>query len=307
MTVRQRIVGRSFVQEPTDHGADGRTQGARKEALVARLRLTFTQKRTAEAIVNVFETGRVAGDYGRVTVTPGDAGHLTYGRTQTTLASGGLALLVSDYCDANGVFAGALRPYLPALEACDVSLDTDGTLHDILRRAGMDPTMRRVQDGFFDRVYWQPALQSAEAARLCWPLSVAVVYDSVVHGSYARMRRRATGEAGSPDLAGEKRWISTYVEVRRRWLATHRNPLLRRTVYRMDAFASLIREGRWTLRLPLTVRGVVINRTTLDGVPDVPVVASAADPSERALLLRMLRTRKSRRSSSGRRRKRRVR
>jgi hypothetical protein len=75
----------------------------------------------------------------------------------------------------------------------------------------------------------------------------------------------------------------------------------------MDAFASLIREGRWTLRLPLTVRGVVINRTTLDGVPDVPVVASAADPSERALLLRMLRTRKSRRSSSGRRRKRRVR
>jgi chitosanase len=266
-----------------------------KEALVARLKLTSTQKRTAEAIVNVFETGRVAGDYGRVTVTPGDAGHLTYGRTQTTLASGGLALLIEGYCEANGVFADALRPYLPALEACDVSLDTDAALHDVLRRAGADPTMRRVQDGFFDRAYWQPALRSAAAARLCRPLSVAVVYDGLVHGSYERMRRRATQKAGSPERVGEKRWIAAYVAVRRRWLATHRNPLLRKTAYRMHAFESLMREGRWTLRLPLTVRGVVINRITLDCMPDVPVVASAADPSERASLLRTLRTRKRRR------------
>ncbi len=267
------------------------------------LRLTSAQQRTAEAIVNVFETGRVVGDYGRVTVTAGDLGHLTYGRTQTTLASGGLALLIGDYCEANGVFADALRPYLPALEACDVSLDTDGTLHDMLRRAGMDPTMRRVQDGFFDRMYWQPALRSAEAAGLCWPLSVAVVYDSLVHGSYERMRRRATREAGPPDRAGEKRWIATYVEVRRRWLVTHRNALLQRTVYRMEAFASLMRDGRWTLRLPLTVRGVVVNRITLDCVPNVPVVASAVDPSERAVLLRTLRARTRRRSSTGRRRR----
>jgi chitosanase len=47
--------------------------------------LTRTQKQTAEAIINVFETGEVRGDYGRVTVLPGDGGHLSFGRAQTTL------------------------------------------------------------------------------------------------------------------------------------------------------------------------------------------------------------------------------
>jgi chitosanase len=49
--------------------------------------VTDLQKRSAEAIVNVFETGTPRGDYGQVTVVPGDTGHLTYGRSQTTLAS----------------------------------------------------------------------------------------------------------------------------------------------------------------------------------------------------------------------------
>ena len=61
--------------------------------------LTKTQKRTAQAIVNIFETGRVHGDYGQVTLLAGDTGHLTYGRAQTTLASANLSLhgLVLNY------------------------------------------------------------------------------------------------------------------------------------------------------------------------------------------------------------------
>ena len=39
--------------------------------------LTPTQKATAQAIVNIFETGRVHGDYGQVTLLAGDTGHLT--------------------------------------------------------------------------------------------------------------------------------------------------------------------------------------------------------------------------------------
>ena len=38
--------------------------------------LTPTQKKSAQAIVNIFETGFVLGDYGNVTVIPGDTGHL---------------------------------------------------------------------------------------------------------------------------------------------------------------------------------------------------------------------------------------
>ena len=52
--------------------------------------MTATQRRTAEAIVNIFETSEVRGNYGSVTVIPEDTGHLTFGRSQTTLASGNL-------------------------------------------------------------------------------------------------------------------------------------------------------------------------------------------------------------------------
>ena len=54
--------------------------------------LSEQQKPTAQAIVNLFETGRVRGDYAGVTLIPGDTGHLTSGRSQTTLASGNLHL-----------------------------------------------------------------------------------------------------------------------------------------------------------------------------------------------------------------------
>lgn len=85
--------------------------------------LTDLQKRTAQAIVNIFETGRVQGDYGKVTLLPGDAGHLTYGRSQTTLASGNLSLLVKNYCEADSAqFAGPLKAYLDRLASCDFSL-----------------------------------------------------------------------------------------------------------------------------------------------------------------------------------------
>ena len=52
--------------------------------------LTELQKRAAQAIINVFETGDAQGDYGKVTLMKGDPGHLTYGRSQTTLSSGNL-------------------------------------------------------------------------------------------------------------------------------------------------------------------------------------------------------------------------
>jgi chitosanase len=63
------------------------------------------QKKTAGAILNIFETGAVFGRYGKVTLIPGDTGHLTYGKSQTTLGSGNLALLIHDYCGANGAYS----------------------------------------------------------------------------------------------------------------------------------------------------------------------------------------------------------
>lgn len=242
------------------------------------------QKATAKAIVNIFETGAARGDYARVTLLVGDSGHLTYGCAQTTLGSGNLHLLIKSYCAARGAaYARELQPYLRRLADIDLRLDNDWTFRNLLKEAGGDPVMRDAQDAFFDRVYWTPAAASAARLGLAEPLSLAVVYDSVVHGSWILLRDRTVTRAGQPSKAGERSWTAAYVRERRQWLATHPNMLLRKTVYRMDAFDALIAERNWSLALPMLVRGVRIDEAVLGHRP--PVRASAIDAAARTLRL----------------------
>jgi chitosanase len=252
---------------------------------------TYLQKRTAQAIVNIFETGKALGDYGRVAFVASDPGQLTYGRSQTTLASGNLYLLIKSYCETAGAgHAAALAAYLPALADKDADLNTDMTLRDLLKAAGNDPVMRTCQDAFFDKGYWAPALESAEAWSLTDPLSVAVIYDSRIHGSWKAMRDRTLARLPNP-AADPKAWTAAYVATRRDWLAHSPKPLLQKCVYRMDAFNDLIARGAWSLPLPLKVRGVSITEALLGGAPGaaVPAMAetsiSAEDDNDRILRL----------------------
>src|SRR4051812_30082078 len=126
---------------------------ASETAASAQLGITEIQKKTAQAIVNIFETGHLLGDYGKVTLIAGDSGHLTYGKSQTTLASGNLFLLIKAYCEApDAQFAAALQPYVSRLAEVDLTLDNDLNLRRILTDAGHDPVMRDTQDQFFERV-----------------------------------------------------------------------------------------------------------------------------------------------------------
>ncbi|WP_119301539.1 chitosanase [Dongia deserti] len=243
------------------------------------------QKRTAQAIVNIFETGRALGRYGQVTLLAGDSGQLTYGRSQTTLSSGNLYLLIKAYCDMReAAFADRLRPSLPRLEGIDAALNHDESFKSLLRAAGDDPVMQACQDGFFDRVYWAPAATAAQSLGITTALGVTTVYDSVVHGSWARMRDRTIAAIKRPGDSDEKKWITTYIATRRHWLANHSNTLLRKTVYRMDALQKLVDAQAWALPLPLTVRGVAITEEILSGAPPIRVSAEIAE--QRLLRLR---------------------
>jgi chitosanase len=123
-----------------------------------------------------FETGVVLGDYGSVTVIPGDTGHLTFGRSQTTLGSGNLLDLLQRYCGNHGArFGHRLERWLPRFEASDVALDSELRLHNLLRATADDPIMRETQDMFFDDVYWQPAARNAANLGITSPLGVTVV------------------------------------------------------------------------------------------------------------------------------------
>ncbi|GET40823.1 chitosanase [Microseira wollei] len=225
--------------------------------------LTDLQKQTAQASVNIFETGKVQGDYSNVTFVASDPGGLTYGRSQTTLMSGNLFLLIKAYCEAEEAeFATELRAYLSAIGAKDTRINRDMNLRSLLQKAGEDPVMQDVQDAFFDRVYWNPSVKNAENMGIQTALGVAVVYDSVVHGSWQLMRDRTLNQ-GTVATLGEQSWIKSYIDIRREWLANNRITLLRKTVYRMDSFKQLIANQKWDLTLPLTVRGLVISEETL--------------------------------------------
>ena len=247
--------------------------------------LSDLQKKTAQAIVNVFETSQVLGDYGKVTLLPGDSGHLTYGRSQTTLASGNLFLLINAYCQAgDAAFGPALLGFLDRLEVGDLSLDHDFEFRRLLREAGDDPVMQVVQDQFFDRVYWKPAMNSAQNIGVETALGTATVYDSRIHGSWKLMRDRTNDKHGRLGQVQEQPWVGHYVQVRRDWLANHSMTILHKTVYRMDNLEKLINEQNWGLELPLTVHGVTITEDGLAAGPSVRVSAEIAE--ERLLKLR---------------------
>ena len=238
--------------------------------------LSDLQKKTAQAVVNIFETGTALGRYESVTLLANDKGGLTYGRSQTTLTSGNLYLLIKQYCQAPGAqFASQLTPYLQRLAAQDTSLNTDMTFRGLLQAAGGDPVMHSVQDSFFDQNFWHASAQAAADGGLNSALGTSVVYDSHIQGAWGLIRDRTTANHGPVSRIGEQVWISAYVNERKNWLASSSNPSLPPTVYRMDAYLQLISDRKWDLPLPLTIRGVLITEAILSGAAPTPTSAQA--------------------------------
>jgi chitosanase len=230
------------------------------------------QKEACRAIVNIFETGKVRGEYGAVTVIKGDAGHLSYGRSQVSLGSGNLFRLLDRYCaQPNARFAEELKPLLWRFQAIDVTLDANEEVKALLVRAGKeDPVMRGIQDAFFNQKFMAPACTAAEAFGLTLALAQAVVYDSHVQGGWKILSQRI----GNVNARGEQDWVNQYVRMRRDWLNGGKAPLPT-TVYRMDSFQALAAGGNWDLKLPFRVHGVMVTEESLMG-GEPPVAGETA-------------------------------
>lgn len=231
--------------------------------------LTHLQRKTGQAIVNIFESGRPLGDYSAVAVIKGDKGGLSYGRAQAALMSGSLFALISRYCEApRAQYADALSPYLDRMQQMDASLNGDDALKTLLRQAGSDPVMQTAQDDFFDQGYWNPALAAATGMGAQSALGVSITYDSWIQsgaGGWERLARQTNDQFDTIRSIGEQRWYGHYVALRRDWLAASASAPVRNSVYRMDAFINLIGQDKWDLPLPLTVRGVTIDEGVLTG------------------------------------------
>ncbi len=93
---------------------------------------------------------------------------------------------------------------MDCLEDKDLSLDKDFAFRNLLREAGDDPIMQSVQDEFFDRAYWVPAIKSCEYIGVESALGTAVVYDSRIHGSWHRRRDETIAKYNSLAEIGEQ-------------------------------------------------------------------------------------------------------
>jgi chitosanase len=165
--------------------------------------LTPRQKRICERVLNAFETGSADGDYGNISIYddgPGRIKQVTYGRSQTT-EYGHLSELVAMYVAARGRFSKQLKPY--ATKIGKKALVNDAQFKQLLKQAAKDTVMWRTQDRFFDKAYFQPAMNWATEHGFVEALSALVIYDSFIHsGGILGFLRRSFPEA--PPVEGGK-------------------------------------------------------------------------------------------------------
>ncbi len=226
------------------------------------MHLSSKQKGLITKVINVFETGKPAGNYGLIAIFndgPGDIRQITYGRSQTT-EYGNLARLVKDYVAANGTFSNKLKPFVHKIGV--TPLTDDETFKGLLKKAGNeDSVMRTVQDKFFDQVYYKPAMKWATDKGFILPLSALVIYDSFIHsGSILSVIRNSFPEKVPSDGGNEIEWTTAYVKARHDWLANHPREAVRKTVYRTKCFIEQVARGNWPLtELPINANGTKVS------------------------------------------------
>jgi len=223
--------------------------------------ITETIKKLIERVINVFETGTPDGKYNQITILADGKGgtrQITYGRSQTT-EQGNLAKLIEMYIRNNGVYAEQFSIYIDKIGK--VSLVDNKTFKDLLRTAAAeDELMRSTQDEFFDLAYYNPAFEFFTKNGFELPLSMLVIYDSYIHsGSIPQLLRKRFGEYPPAKGGDEKKWTTSYIDVRHQWLKYHTNPIVQRTTYRTQCFKDQIAAENWQLdKLPVIANGTAV-------------------------------------------------
>jgi len=218
-------------------------------------------KTKIQKIVNVFESGTPDGDYGCISLYedgPNGIKQITYGKSQTT-EWGNLPDLLRTYIKNTGKLSLNFVEYV-AGSLGRVSLVNDKIFISLLKEASKDPIMRSSQDEFFDKHYWEPAKAWFDKNGFKSNLSMLVIYDSFIHsGSILKFLRDKFTEKVPVNGGNEEDWILAYCKARYNWLNNHSNPILRKTIYRVDNFLTAIKENNWDLSETFVANGTKIS------------------------------------------------
>lgn len=250
------------------------------------MKFSNSDRLKAIAIVNIFETSRPFGNFAACVVLDDGAG-ISYGISQFTHRSGSLLDVVETYLALGGtVGADVIWNQLASLKmrtkAAIDTLAADDRFRNALRQAAATPEMREAQWKVTIDRYMAPAERECLERGFVQPLSLAVVYDSMIHGSWQRL-------AATISERTEERWITDYVRGRHQWLSGIAR--LRATTYRTRFFLGQIAISNWQLKLPVTVNGhrltasaIASHNAVLDG--NKTNIGHHAAPAETARVIK---------------------
>jgi hypothetical protein len=215
------------------------------------------ERKAAFNITAGFEGG------GYATFQTYDAGIISYGRFQCTLASGSLEQLLNLYLlRGSGFSADQLRAqFIERVRQKDLLLRDDEGFKTLLLRLARDPDMQEVQNEYATNAYWNPVLRGSMLPRgINTPLGQAFAFDTAIqHGNWGLERdylRPAEQNLGAPIKSKlgengltEQQLIRRAAELRRdrlHALAEAKN--LPGLIPRGDFWVRIIDQGDWDLQ-----------------------------------------------------------
>jgi chitosanase len=191
-------------------------------------------------------------------------------RLQVTLGiqfdeAGDLPKLLKSYCAENGRCAMQVLPYLPKVNTGNNTatvLSQARGFHDLLRNAGTDQVMQRLQIELFKATSWDPALRWVQAKGFCFPLSLLIVADSFLQSNQMRpaLVQRVRTALPVTSRVDEKNWITDYTNARHAWLRAAGGAMATSS-YRTDCYLRLIAKGDWELTSDVVMNGNRIRLT----------------------------------------------
>jgi|GEM_PF-601492 len=187
-----------------------------------------------------------------------DAGIISYGLIQFTMAAGSMITVVQRYLQNSQTdVANQLRGYLPRIEAKDQGLRNDENLKNLLIAAADEQVMKDAQHSVADEKYWDKVWKGyIEPRGLTSPLGIALLFDMGVNfGTGHGFVRLAEEQLGVPPQSKpgqngitEEQLIQRVAELRK---ASHDKQAREQGFYglkkRGDFWVRLINNGDWGL------------------------------------------------------------
>jgi hypothetical protein len=209
-------------------------------------------RKAAFNLASAFEGG-----YGAINAY--DAGIISYGFLQFTLAAGSLGTVLQNYCNrASSSTANGIRGYLERVINRDALLKNDTNFLSLLRAAANEKEMVDAQGEIGEKGYWKAVVDGYIIQRgLKYPLTWALLFDmgvnfGVNHG-FVRLAEKDLGvqPRSKPSESGlsEEQLITYVAQLRKR---SHDNQASRDNLpglrKRGDFWMQLVTAGDWYLR-----------------------------------------------------------